>query len=167
MFTVFKTFSWTALISALGYAFVDSPETLYLVINPSAQQAQIDGFKSTFDELTAHDNVVVQRLGIKSMVFNAFRNREISIYEAASCFNAINMEGKKFGEAMAPGHENYPGYIRACLGLLFWLDDPALKGNDFEVVIDDFRNVVNIAKNGGYEIMLPHPPAKLLADFLY
>ena len=48
MFTVFKTFSWTALISALGYVFIDSPETVYLLINPSAHQTQMNAYKAVF-----------------------------------------------------------------------------------------------------------------------
>lgn len=167
MFTVFKTFSWTALISALGYVFIDSPETVYLLINPSAHQTQMNAYKAVFDELVLHDQIVVQRLVLKTHIFNAFKSKEISIFQAASCFQSIITDGNKFGEVIPPGHENYSPNIRACLGLLLWLNDPLFKGNDFEVVINDFSNIVNIAKNGGYEISLPLPPAKLLADFIY
>jgi hypothetical protein len=167
MFTVFKTFSWTALISALGYVFIDSPETVYLLINPSAHQTQMNAYKAVFDELVLHDQIVVQRLVLKTQVFNAFKSKEISIFQAASCFQTIITEGSKFTEVIHPGHESYSPNIRACLGLLLWLDDPAFRGNDFEVVINDFRDIVTTAKNGGYEINLPLPPAKLLADFIY
>jgi len=167
MFTVFKTFSWTALISALGYAFVDSPEMLYLMINPSAHQTQMNAYKAVFDELVLHDQIVVQRLVLKTKIFDAFKSKEISIFQAASCFQTIITEGSKFSEVITPGHESYSPNIRACLGLLLWLDDPSFRGNDFEVVINDFSDIVNIAKNGSYQIELPLPPAKLLADFIY
>ena len=74
MFTVFKTFSWTALISALGYAFVDSPEMLYLMINPNANQPQVNAYKAVFDELVLHDQILVQRLVLKTQVFDAFKS---------------------------------------------------------------------------------------------
>lgn len=167
MFTVFKTFSWTALISALGYAFVDSPEMLYLMINPNAHQTQMNAYKAAFDELVLHDQILVQRLVLKTQVFDAFKSKEISIFQAASCFQTIITEGSKFTEVITPGHESYSPNIRACLGLLLWLDDPSFRGNDFEVVINDFSDIVNIAKNGSYQIELPLPPAKLLADFIY
>ena len=167
MFTVFKTFSWTALISALGYAFIDSPETVYLLINPSAHQTQMNAYKAVFDDLVLHDQIVVQRLVLKTQIFDAFKSKEISIFQAASCFQTIITEGSKFTEVIHPGHESYSPNIRACLGLLLWLDDPAFRGNDFEVVINDFSDIVNIAKNGSYQIELPIPPAKLLVDFLY
>ena len=167
MFTVFKTFSWTALISALGYAFVDSPEMLYLMINPNANQPQVNAYKAVFDELVLHDQILVQRLVLKTQVFDAFKSKEISIFQAASCFQTIITEGSKFTEVITPGHESYSPNIRACLGLLLWLNDPAFRGNDFEVVINDFSDIVNIAKNGSYQIELPLPPAKLLADFIY
>ena len=167
MFTVFKTFSWTALISALGYAFVDSPEMVNLLMNPGAHQTQMNAYKAAFDELVLHDQIVVQRLVLKTQVFDAFKSKEISIFQAASCFQTIITEGSKFTEVITPGHESYSPNIRACLGLLLWLDDPAFRGNDFEVVINDFSDIVNIAKNGSYQIELPLPPAKLLADFIY
>ncbi len=167
MFTVFKTFSWTALVSALGYAFVDSPEMVNLLMNPGAHQTQMNAYKAAFDELVLHDQIVVQRLVLKTQVFDAFKSKEISIFQAASCFQTIITEGSKFTEVIIPGHESYSPNIRACLGLLLWLDDPAFRGNDFEVVINDFSDIVNIAKNGSYQIELPLPPAKLLADFIY
>ena len=167
MFTVFKTFSWTALISALGYAFVDSPEMVNLLMNPGAHQTQMNAYKAAFDELVLHDQIVVQRLVLKTQVFDAFKSKEISIFQAASCFQTIITEGSKFTEVITPGHESYSPNIRACLGLLLWLNDPAFRGNDFEVVINDFSDIVNVAKNGSYQIELPLPPAKLLADFIY
>ena len=167
MFTVFKTFSWTALVSALGYAFVDSPEMVNLLMNPGAHQTQMNAYKAAFDELVLHDQIVVQRLVLKTQVFDAFKSKEISIFQAASCFQTIITEGSKFTEVITPGHESYSPNIRACLGLLLWLNDPAFRGNDFEVVINDFSDIVNVAKNGSYQIELPLPPAKLLADFIY
>ena len=167
MFTVFKTFSWTALVSALGYAFVDSPEMVNLLMNPGAHQTQMNAYKAAFDELVLHDQILVQRLVLKTQVFDAFKSKEISIFQAASCFQTIITEGSKFTEVIIPGHESYSPNIRACLDLLLWLDDPAFRGNDFEVVINDFSDIVNIAKNGSYQIELPLPPAKLLADFIY
>jgi hypothetical protein len=167
MFTIFKNFSWAALVSALGYAFVDSPEMLLPLISPNNYQAQINNYKATYDEMNSRDQIIVQRLHIKNKVFNAFKQQEISIYQAASCFQTLILYSNDKYETIPHGHENYSPDIRACLCLLLWLDDPAFKGNDFEVVINDFRNIVDIAKNGSYQIELPIPPAKLLVDFLY
>ena len=140
---------------------------LYLMINPNANQPQVNAYKAVFDELVLHDQILVQRLVLKTQVFDAFKSKEISIFQAASCFQTIITEGSKFTEVITPGHESYSPNIRACLGLLLWLNDPAFRGNDFEVVINDFSDIVNIAKNGSYQIELPLPPAKLLADFIY
>jgi hypothetical protein len=117
--------------------------------------------------MNSRDQIIVQRLHIKNQVCNAFKLQEISIYQAASCFQTLILYSNDKYETMPNGHEHYTPNIRACLGLLLWLEDPAFKGNDFEVVINDFRNIVNIAKNGSYQIELPLPPAKLLADYLY
>ena len=167
MFTVFKTFSWAALVFTLGYAFVDSPEMILPLIIPNNYHAQINNMKAAHDKMNSRDQIIVQRLHIKNQVFNAFKLQEISIYEAASCFQTLILYSNDKYETIPNGHENYTPDIRACLGLLLWLDDPAFKGNDFEVVINDFRNIVDIAKNGSYQIELPMPPAKLLVDFLY
>ena len=167
MFTIFKNFSWAALVSALGYAFVDSTEMVNHLISPINYQAQINNYKAAYEEMNSRDQIIVQRLHIKNKVFNAFKQQEISIYQAASCFQTLILYSNDKYETMPNGHEHYTPNIRACLGLLLWLDDPAFKGNDFEVVINDFRNIVNIAKNGSYQIELPLPPAKLLADYLY
>jgi hypothetical protein len=167
MFTVFKTFSWTALVSALGYAFIDSPEMVLPLISPNDYQAQINNYKASYNEMNSRDQIIVQRLNIKNQVFNAFKQQEISIFQAASCFQTLIIYSNDKNETIPHGHENYTPNIRACMGLLLWLDDPAFRGNDFEVVINDFRNIVNIAKNGSYQIELPLPPAKLLADFIY
>ena len=167
MFTVFKTFSWAALVSALGYAFVDSTEMVNHLISPINYQAQINNYKAAYEEMNSRDQIIVQRLHIKNKVFNAFKQQEISIYQAASCFQTLILYSNDKYETIPHGHENYSPDIRACLCLLLWLEDPAFKGNDFEVVINDFRNIVNIAKNGSYQIELPLPPAKLLADYLY
>ena len=83
MFTVFKTFSWTALVSALGYAFVDSPEMVHL-ISPNNYQAQINNYKASYDDMNSRDQIIVQRLNVKNQVFKAFKQQEISIYQAAS-----------------------------------------------------------------------------------
>ena len=117
--------------------------------------------------MNSRDQIIVQRLKLKSIVLKAFKQQEISIYQAASCFQTLILYSNDKKEVIPQGHENYTSDIRACLGLLLWVDDPALKGNDLEVVINDFRNIVNIAKNGCYQIELPLPPAKLLADYLY
>ena len=167
MFTIFKTFSWAALVSALGYVFVDSPEMVHLLICPNNYQYQINNYKTAYDEMNSRDQIIVQRLKLKSIVLKAFKQQEISIYQAASCFQTLILYSNDKKEVIPQGHENYTSDIRACLGLLLWVDDPALKGNDLEVVINDFRNIVNIAKNGCYQIELPLPPAKLLADYLY
>ncbi len=167
MFTIFKTFSWAALVSALGYVFVDSPEMVHLLICPNNYQDQINNYKTAYDEMNSRDQIIVQRLKLKSIVLKAFKQQEISIYQAASCFQTLILYSNDKKEVIPQGHENYTSDIRACLGLLLWVDDPALKGNDLEVVINDFRNIVNIAKNGCYQIELPLPPAKLLADYLY
>jgi len=167
MFTVFKTFSWAALVSALGYAFVDSTEMVNHLISPINYQAQINNYKAAYEEMNSRDQIIVQRLHIKNKVFNSFKQQEISIYQAASCFQTLILYSNDKYETIPHGHENYSPDIRACLCLLLWLDDPAFKGNDFEVVINDFRNIVDIAKNGSYQIELPIPPAKLLVDFLY
>jgi hypothetical protein len=167
MFTIFKTFSWAALVSALGYVFVDSPEMVHLLISPNNYQDQINNYKTAYDEMNSRDQIIVQRLKLKSIVLKAFKQQEISIYQAASCFQTLILYSNDKKEVIPQGHENYTSDIRACLGLLLWVDDPALKGNDLEVVINDFRNIVNIAKNGCYQIELPLPPAKLLADYLY
>lgn len=167
MFTIFKTFGWTALVATLGYAFVDSPEMVNLLMNPGAHQAQLNAYKATFDELENQDRIIIQRLVLKTQVCNAFKQKEITIQEAASCFQSIITAGNELSEVMLPGHEIYPANIRACLSLLIWLNDSEFKENDFEVVINDFSDIVNIAKNGGYEIKLPLPPAKVLADFIY
>ena len=89
MFTIFKTFSWAALVSALGYAFVDSPEMLLPLISPNNYQAQINNYKATYEEMNSRDQIIVQRLHIKNQVFNAFKQQEISIYQAASCFQTL------------------------------------------------------------------------------
>lgn len=167
MFTILKTFSWAALVSALGYAFVDSPEMVHLLFNPNNYQEQINNYKNAYDEMSSRDQIIVQRLKLKSIVFKAFKQQEISIYQAASCFQTLILSSNDKKEMIPHGHEKYTSDIRACLGLLLWLDDPALKGNDLEVVINDFRNIVTIAKNGNYQIELPLPPAKFLADYLY
>jgi len=167
MFAIFKTFSWAALVSALGYVFVDSPEMVHLLISPNNYQDQINNYKTAYDEMNSRDQIIVQRLKLKSIVLKAFKQQEISIYQAASCFQTLILYSNDKKEVIPQGHENYTSDIRACLGLLLWVDDPALKGNDLEVVINDFRNIVNIAKNGCYQIELPLPPAKLLADYLY
>ena len=167
MFTIFKTFSWAALVSALGYVFADSPEMVHLLISPKNYQAQIINYKTAYDEMNSRDQIIVQRLKLKTMVLKAFKQREISIFQAASCFQTLILYSNDIKEVIPHGHENYTSDIRACLGLLLWADDPVLKGNDLEVVINDFRNIVNIAKNGRYQIELPLPPAKLLADYLY
>ncbi len=170
MFSIFKTFTWTALVSSLGYTFIDFPETVYFLANPSEYQAKMDNIEAVFDEINACDQLMTQRNILKNQVFNAFKQKEISIYQAASCFQTLILYSnnkKDFKQVIPHGHENYTSDIRACLGLLLWLNDPAFKGNDFEVIINDFRNIVNIAKDGGYQIELPLPPAKLLADYLY
>jgi len=167
MFSIFKAISWTAMVSALGYTFVDFPETVYFLANPNEYQAQIDNSKSAFDDMNMHDQLMVQRNILKNQVLNAFNKKEISIYQAASCFQTLILCSNDKKEVIPHGHEKYTSDIRACLSLLLWLDDPALKGNDLEVVINDFRNIVNIAKKGSYHIELPLPPAKLLADYLY
>jgi len=117
--------------------------------------------------MNSYDQLLVQRNILKNQVSKAFKQQEISIYQAASCFQTLILYSNDKKEVLPHGHEKYTSDIRACLGLLLWLDDPAFKGNDFEVVINDFRNIVNIAKNGRYQIELPLPPAKLLADYLY
>ena len=167
MFSIFKTFSWTVLVSVLGYTFIDFPETVYFLINPNEHQANIEKFKAAFEEMNSYDQLLVQRNILKNQVSKAFKQKEISIYQAASCFQTLILYSNDKKEVLPHGHEKYTSDIRACLGLLLWLDDPALKGNDFEVVINDFRNIVTIAKNGRYQIELPLPPAKLLADYLY
>ena len=167
MFSIFKTFSWTVLVSVLGYTFIDFPETVYFLINPNEHQAKIEKFKAAFEEMNSYDQLLVQRNILKNQVSKAFKQKEISIYQAASCFQTLILYSNDKKEVLPHGHEKYTSDIRACLGLLLWLDDPAFKGNDFEVVINDFRNIVTIAKNGRYQIELPLPPAKLLADYLY
>jgi hypothetical protein len=89
MFTVFKTFSWAALVSALGYAFVDSTEMVNHLISPINYQAQINNYKAAYEEMNSRDQIIVQRLHIKNKVFNAFKQQEISIYQAASCFQTL------------------------------------------------------------------------------
>ena len=167
MFSIFKAISWTALVSALGYTFVDFPETVYFLANPNEFQTKISKNKAIFEEINARDQLMAQRNILKTQVLNAFNKKEISIYQAASCFQTLILCSNDKKEVIPHGHEKYTSDIRACLSLLLWLDDPALKGNDLEVVINDFRNIVNIAKNGSYQIELPLPPAKLLADYLY
>ncbi|MCY2940599.1 MAG: hypothetical protein NTV50_02895 [Planctomycetota bacterium] len=167
MFSIFKTLSWTVLVSALGYTFIDFPETVYFLVNPNEYQAQMDNSKAAFDEMNARDQLMVQRNMLKNLVSNAFKQQEISIYQAASCFQTLMLYSNDKNGKIPHGHENYTSDIRACLSLLLWLDDPALKGNNLEVVVNDFRNIVNIAKNGCYQIELPLPPAKLLAEYLY
>jgi len=167
MFTLFKTFSWTALVSVLGYAFVDSPEVFYHLINSNEHQTQMDRYKAAFDDMNDRDQILMQTLHLKNQVYNAFIQHEISIYEAASCFQTVIFSRNGIKEIIPHNHENYSPNIRACLGFLLWLKDSEFKGADFEIVINDFRNIVNIAKTEGYEIMLPRPPAKLLAEYLY
>lgn len=167
MLLILRTFSWTALVALMGYAFVDSPDILDLLINPNAHQVSVNSYKTKFDDMARHDQIIVQRLVLKTQIFNAFKSKEISIFQAASCFQSIITKVSEYGEVIPSGHENYPVNIRACLGLLLWLNDSEFKGNDFEIVINDFSDIVNVAKNGGYEIKLPLPPAKLLADFIY
>jgi phenylalanyl-tRNA synthetase beta subunit len=167
MFSIFKTFSWTALVSVLSYAFFDSPEIFYLTLNQNEHKDRIEVLNYAFEEMSVRDQILIQRLNLKNQVFNAFKQGEISIYEAASCFQTMILHCNDKKQIIPYGHESYGPNIRACLGLLLWLKDPEFKGTDFEVVINDFSDVVNIAKNGGYEIKLPTPPAKLLADFLY
>ncbi len=167
MFSIFKAFSWTALVSVLGYTFVDSPELIYLTINQNEPRAQIEALNEAFDKMNIRDQILIQRLNLKTQVFNAFKQREISIYEAASCFQTMILYSNDKKEIIPHGHEKYTSDIRACLGLILWLKDPEFRGTDFEIVIDDFIDIVDIARNGGYEIKLPRPPAKLLADYLY
>lgn len=167
MFSIFKAFSWTALVSVLGYTFVDSPELIYLTINQNEHMKNIEDLNKAFDKMNVRDQILIQRLNLKNQVFNAFKQGEISIYEAASCFQTLILYSNDQNEIIPHGHESYSPNIRACLNLLIWLKDPEFKGTDFEIVIKDFSDIVNIARNGGYEIKLPRPPAKLLADYLY
>ena len=86
MFTVFKTFSWAALVSALGYAFVDSTEMVNHLISPINYQAQINNYKAAYEEMNSRDQIIVQRLHIKNKVFNAFKQQEIPFIKLQVAF---------------------------------------------------------------------------------
>lgn len=167
MFAIIRTFSWAALVSTLGYVFVGESELVLSLIDTDNTQTEIVAMRTAFDQMAIEDHIVVQRIGLKSDVLKAFKLNEITIEEAASCFLAILAEGGKVREVIPPGHEHYSPNLRACLGLLLWLEDPEFKKSHLEFVINDFRDMVNIARNGGYEITLPPPPVRLLAEFLY
>lgn len=167
MFTLLKTFSWTALVSGFGYAFIDSPELVYHLIDIDEHQAQMVEFKAAFDDMNRRDLIIMQRLHLKNQVYNSFIQREISIYEAASCFQSLIFQSKGIKEIIPHGHETYSPNIRACLGFLIWLKSSEFAGTDLEIVINDFRNIVNIAKKEGNDVILPRPPVKLLAEYLY
>lgn len=167
MFAIIRTFSWAALVSTLGYVFVGGPELVLSLVDPENIQAEMVTMRTAFDQMAIEDQVVVQRICLKTDVLKAFKLNEISIEEAASCFLVILTERGKVREVIPPGHEHYSPNLRACLGLLLWLEDPEFKKSHLEFVINDFRDMVNIARNGGYEITLPPPPVRLLAEFIY
>ena len=73
MFSILKTFSWTVLVSVLGYTFIDFPETVYFLINPNEHQANIEKFKAAFEEMNSYDQLLVQRNILKNQVSKAFK----------------------------------------------------------------------------------------------
>ncbi len=167
MVNLFKFFSWATIVSGLGLVFTEGPEAISDIFDTEASKSKMENFRIAFEEMTIRDHKIVQRLNLKTQIFNAFKNREITIQEAASCFQHLVLYSDPSTEIILPEFENYSPNLRACLGLLLWLNDPAFVGNDLEIKINDFRSVVNTAKLGNYHLELPKPNAKLLSDFIY
>ncbi len=158
-----NSFALILIFSISTTSFADQP--IRFVSNVDVAP---DGSQITFDWNGDIWLAPVQGGTAKPLTRNPARDRSPRFSPDGKSLAFISdREGSKFSEVIAPGHESYSPNIRACLGLLLWLDDPAFRGNDFEVVINDFSDIVNVAKNGSYQIELPLPPAKLLADFIY
>lgn len=117
--------------------------------------------------LDKKDKVILARLNAKNLIIDQLAARKISFLEATACFLFLKNENDEILEIIDPFMREQPPEVSCALNLIQWAKPDSRLPNDMQEEFAQFQIMVNKIATENKDLVLPLPPAKILANIIF